>query len=310
MTLNPNFITAIPSPLHEDDTLHVEALEKEIADQFDAGINGLLVAGTMGAMQLLPDETYRQLVRQSVDFATGKGEILIGAGDSSLGRTLNRIDFLNSLPIDGVVILAPFITVPTQDELIDYYRALADASRAPLFLYDIPQLTRAKLEIDTVLILAEHPNIHGIKCSDDPAYMRQLIDLLGVRFRVVMAAALLLDTFLRQGFREHLDGIFCLFPRHVVALGRAAASEDWCAAAQIQQGINRTMRLLRKYALWPAITTLMNDLGTPGKFRPRPYRNWIPEEIDRFLTDPETQDVLEFLSGKTTAPSFKVEEQN
>jgi len=309
VALNPYFITAIATPLLEDDALHVEALEKEIADQFDAGINGLLVAGTMGSMQLLTDDTYSQLVRRSIEFAGRRGEILVGAGDSSLGRTLDRIKFLNSLPIDGVVVLAPFMTIPSQDELIDYYRAIADASRAPLFLYDIPQLTRAKIEIDTVLTLAKHPNIKGIKCSDDPAYMRQLIDLIGGEFRVVMAAALLLDTFLRQGFREHLDGIFCLFPQHVVALGRAAANEDWCAAAQIQHGINRTMRLLRGYALWPAITTLMNDLGTPGKFRPRPYRNWNIDEIERFLADPETQEVLRFLSGKTTAAAFKSEEQ-
>src|SRR5687768_13868415 len=308
MALNPHFITAIATPLHEDDSLHEEALEKEIADQFDAGINGLLVAGTMGSMQLLTDETYSRLVRRSVEFAARRGEVLIGAGDSSLGRTLDRIKFLNTLQIDGVVVLAPFMTVPSQDELVDYYRALAEASRAPLFLYDIPQLTRATLQIDTVLKLSEHPNIKGIKCSDDPAYMRQLIDLVGDRFRVVMAAALLLDTFLRQGFREHLDGIFCLFPRHVVALGRAAENGDWCAAAQIQQGINRTMRLLRRYALWPAITTLMNDLGTPGKFRPRPYRNWNLDETQRFLADPETQEVLQFLSGKTTAPAFQREE--
>ena len=309
MALNPHFITAIPTPLEEDDILHEEALEKEIADQFDAGINGLLVAGTMGAMQLLTDETYSRLVRRSVEFAAQRGEILIGAGDSSLGRTLDRIKFLNTVPIDGIVVLAPFMTVPSQDELIDYYRALAEASRAPLFLYDIPQLTRAKIDIDTVLTLAKHPNIKGIKCSDDPSYMRQLIDLIGGEFRVVMAAALLLDTFLRQGFREHLDGIFCLFPRHVVALGRAAATGDWCAAAQIQQGINRTMRLLRRYPLWPAITTLMNDLGTPGKFRPRPYRNWNRDEIECFLADPEAQEVLKFLSGKTTASAFKAEEQ-
>ena len=308
MALNPYFITAIATPLLEDDSLHVASLEKEIADQFDAGINGLLVAGTMGSMQLLPDTTYAQLVECSLEFGKGRGEILVGAGDSSLSRTLHRIKYLNALPIDGVVVLAPYVTVPSQEELIDYYRALADESRAPLFLYDIPQLTRAKLEIDTVLTLSEHPNIQGIKCSDDPAYMRQLIDLTEGRFRVVMATVLLLDTFLRQGFREHLDGIFCLFPRHVVAMGRAAESGDWHAAAQIQQGINRTMRLVRKYALWPAITALMNELGTPGLFRPRPYRNWGSQETARFLADPETQAVIEFLAGKATAAAFRAEE--
>jgi 4-hydroxy-tetrahydrodipicolinate synthase len=297
MPFKPRFITAIATPLNPDDSLHEEGLEIEIADQFNAGIDGLLVAGTMGAMQLLPDETYQQLVRWSLEFADGRGEVLVGAGDTSLGRTLERIRFLNEQRIDGVVVLAPYFTLPTQEELLDYYRALAEASRAPLYLYDIPQVTRAKLEIDTVLRLAEHPNIRGIKCSDEPTYARQLIDLIGDRFRVLMAASLLLDVFLRQGVREHLDGIFCLCPRQIVALGRAAQREDWTTATHLQQELNRTFRLLRARGLWPAFTALMNALGMPGRFRPRPYRQWDRAETSRFLGDAETQAVLAFLSG-------------
>ncbi len=309
MTLQARFFTAIATPLDADDRLYTEGLEKEITDQLDAGIDGLLVAGTMGSMQLLTDETYAGVVRQSIEFMKRRGEVFVGAGDASLGRTLRRIEFLNTLPIDGIVVLAPYLAAPTQSELIDYYTTLADFSRSPLYLYDIPQLTRTKLEFNTVVTLAAHPNVRGIKCSDDPSYMRQLIDELGDSFRVIMAASLLIDVFLRHGFNEHLDGIFCLCPRQVVAIGRAAASEDWQAAAQIQQGINRTMRLLGRYGIWPAFTTLMNALGTPGYFRPRPYGRWSPAEIESFLSDPETLEVIGFLSDKSTAPGRLIGEQ-
>lgn len=302
--LQPHFTTAIGTPLDAEDALHTEGLAKQIDDQFTGGIDGLLVAGTMGSMQLLTDDTYAELVRRSIEFTAGRGEVFVGAGDASLGRTLDRIEFLNGLKIDGVVVLAPYLAANTQAELIDYYRTLADASRAPLFLYDIPQLTRTKLEFRTVVTLAQHPNIRGIKCSDDPAYMRQLIDELGGRFRVIMATSLLMDVFLRHGFSEHLDGIFALCPSQVVAIGRAAANDDWSAATQIQQGIIRTMRLLGRYGIWTSFTTLMNALGTPGYFRPRPYGRWSAAEMDRFLADPETQDVLFWLSDKVVAPAF------
>jgi 4-hydroxy-tetrahydrodipicolinate synthase len=295
MKHQPYFITAIATPLHEDDTLHEEGLERLIADQREAGINGLLVGGTMGVMQLLTDETYHQLVKQSVDMARGHMEIMVGVGDTSLARTRQRMAFVNTLPIDAVVVVPPYWLPFNQNELIDYYRILADESHAPLFLYDNPAIFRTKIELETVLALAEHPNIGGIKCSDEPSYARQLTDLLGNNFRVIMAAPLLMDVFLRQGLREHLDGIFCLCPQQVVAIGQAVMQGENERAAQIQQGINQMMRLLRKEDIWSAFTVLMHQRGLPGRFMPRPHRLWDAEKTQRFLQEAEAQAVLQFL---------------
>lgn len=294
----PNFITAIATPLREDDSLHEEGLEKLIDFQLQAEIGGLLVGGTMGLMQLQTPDTYRLLMRRSIDFADGRTELLAGAGDVSFSNTCQRIEFLNTLPLDGVVVLPPYLIHFRQDELIDYYRSLAGLSRAPLYLYDLPQITHVKLELDTVLAIATHPNIRGIKCSDEPSYARQLIDLIGDRFRIVMAAPLLMDVFLRQGVMEHLDGVYCLFPRQVVGIGEAAQEQDWERAAHLQQGINRTMRLLRKHGLWLAFTALMNTIGVPGRMKPRPHRQWDASETRTFLEDEETQAILRFLRGE------------
>lgn len=295
MTRKPYFITAIATPLHEDDTLHEEGLELLIADQRAAGIDGLLVGGTMGVMQLLPDETYRRLVKRSVELASGRMEIIVGTGDTSYARTRERVAFVNTLSVDAVVVVPPYWLSFDQCEMIDYYRALADESQAPLFLYDNPAIFRTKIELDTVLALARHPNIRGIKCSDDPSYARQLIDLLGDDFRVIMAAPLLLDAFVRQGFMEHLDGIFCLCPRQIVAIGQAVTQGENERASQIQQEVNRMMRLLRKENVWRAFTALMHQRGFPGRFMPRPHRPWDSEKTQRFLQDSETQAVLRFL---------------
>jgi 4-hydroxy-tetrahydrodipicolinate synthase len=123
---------------------------------------------------------------------------------------------------------------------------LAEEARAPLFLYDHPQSTRVNLALDTVVKLSGHPNIRGIKCSDNPSYMRQLLDLTGDRFRVILAAPLLMDVFLRHGAREYLDGVFCLCPSQVVRIGRAAAEGNWQTAANLQQRLNALVRLLTR----------------------------------------------------------------
>src|SRR5205085_6899259 len=152
----------------------------------------------MGLMQLQSDVVYRDVVTtMTAQRWRGRGrvEIMVGAGDASFPRTRDRIEFLNTKPIDGVAVLCPYVFNFTQDELIDYYRALADVSKAPLFLYDLPQLTRCKLQFETVLELTKHPNIRGIKCSDEPAYARSLFDRVGHSFRIIIAQPELIDVF-------------------------------------------------------------------------------------------------------------------
>jgi 4-hydroxy-tetrahydrodipicolinate synthase len=77
-------ITALGTPLTDDEHLHIPGLEAQINDQLSHGINGILVAGTMGLMQLLTAETYRQLVEPSVRMNAGKAEMLVGVGDTAL----------------------------------------------------------------------------------------------------------------------------------------------------------------------------------------------------------------------------------
>ena len=103
-----HFITAIGTPLTEDEALHEQGLEAHLADQRNSHIDGILVGGTMGAMQLLTEETYRRLVRRAVELWAGHGEIFVGAGDTGLARTRERILFLNQFQIDGVAVLAPY----------------------------------------------------------------------------------------------------------------------------------------------------------------------------------------------------------
>jgi len=113
------FITAIGTPLTDNEELLVEGLAEELADQWTHGVSGVLVAGSMGAMQLLTDETYRQLVSRSVELSAGRGEILVGAGDAGHARTVQRIEFLNQFEIDGVAVITPFFWEFSQAELVD-----------------------------------------------------------------------------------------------------------------------------------------------------------------------------------------------
>ena len=285
MTQSIKMITALGTPLTPEEDLHVEGLKAHLQDQLDHGINGFLVAGTMGLMQLLKETTYRDLVAQSVACNAGRAEMLVGVGDTSYVRTLERIRMVEEFAIDGVVALAPFFIKYSQSDLIDYYRSLADASSRPLFLYDLPQTTGTKLEVETVLQLAEHPNIHGIKCSDHFVTIRPVMDVIGDQFRVIIAQPNLMDVLLRAGVYEHLDGIYGVVPEWIAAMVSATETEDWETLAEVQQDLSELLRVLQTFSapLFSSVTSLLNRRGIPGNFAPRPMRPiTVAEEAELF----------------------------
>ncbi|MES2530884.1 MAG: dihydrodipicolinate synthase family protein, partial [Pseudomonadota bacterium] len=101
---------------------------------------------------------------------------IMGIGGSHLGQTLAWVRRLAALEPAGLLVPAPSYIRPSQAGLIDWFRAIADASAAPVLLYDIPYRTGSTLTLETLLTLASHPNIRALKdCGGDAAKTRALI---------------------------------------------------------------------------------------------------------------------------------------
>lgn len=264
-------INAIGTPLNSDESVQLDGLHRHLDDQWAHSIDGVLIAGTMGLLQLLRDETYQQLVVRGVEFSQGRGEILVGAGDTSFVRTRDRIEFLNRQKLDGVVVLSPYFVRFSQSELVDYFTALANISKHPLYLYHLPALTGAELAIQTVVELAAHPNIRGIKCSCDWEWTRQLRDRLPDQLRIVVAQATRVVELAKLGVIDHLDGIFSLAPGWVHAMRTACHHHQWQRAEKYQLQIRQLLEVVQSVGVFPAFTAIANSLGVAGNFAPAPY---------------------------------------
>lgn len=286
-------ISAIGTPLTDNgERLHVEGLEAQVEDQWRGGMTGLLVAGTMGMLQLLSDETWEDLVDHCIRLSRGRGEVLVGVGDAGLTRTLARVERTNARKVDGVVALSPYFLKFGQAELVDYYTAIADASRHPLYLYDLPVLTGTKLSLETVATLARHRNIAGIKCSCEFNWTRQLLDLNLPDFRVIVAQAELIDVLFRAGVTAHLDGIFAAAPHWVSDIARSAVRGDWESAAVAQKKLIALLQLVREGPVMPTFSAIMNARGIPGNFAPRPHRPLDARRREAVLQSPIVRELL------------------
>jgi 4-hydroxy-tetrahydrodipicolinate synthase len=291
--MTTRLISAICTPLTDDDSLHVDGLAAHLDDQWRHGIQGVLVGGTMGLMQLLDDAAYNDLVRHSVEFSRGRGEILVGVGDTSFKRTLNRIRYVEQFDVDGIVILSPYFYQLNQAELIAYFQGLADQSKKPIFMYDLPARTKTSLELDTVLQLSKHPNIRGIKCSGEWTGTRRLMDHVQGDFRVVPAQPLIVDTLARCGIGENLDGIYSIVPGLSMSIVEAVArGDDKLAAAQQSKLTELLMLIITAYPLFPACTALLNARGIPGKVHPHPMKSLSKEQMEKLLSDPRVSGLL------------------
>lgn len=292
--MTTGLISAICTPLEADGSLHRAGLEAHLDDQWRHGISGVLAAGTMGLMQLQSDRAYAALISETARLTRGRGEVLVGVGDTSLARTRARIELTQQSAIDGVVVLTPYFLKFGQAELIDYYRAVADLSTKPVYIYLLPALTGVWLEPETVIALSEHPNIRGIKCSVPLDWARQLRDRLTRPWRVIPAQPQLVDFVIRCGFDENLDGLFAVFPRLSAQITVAARGGRWDEAAEHQRRLAQISRLLtHKYPLFPACTALLNARGITGNFAPVPLRPLDAAERERFLSEPLIQQHLE-----------------
>jgi 4-hydroxy-tetrahydrodipicolinate synthase len=291
--MRTHVISAICTPLKDDDSLHLDGLAAHLDDQWRHGISGVLIGGTMGLMQLLDDDTYRDLVRHGTQLAHGRGEVLVGAGDTSFRRTLERIRYVEQFDVDGIVVLAPFFYQLGQTELLAYFQGLADQSRKPVYLYDLPQRTKTNLELETVLQLSKHPNIRGIKCSGEWTATRRLMDRVGDGFRVVPAQPSLVDMLVRCGVHGNLDGIFAILPELTIGIVEAAEREDYALAAVQQGKLTEFLHLIAtKYPLFHACSAVLTARGIPGKVHPSPMKSLESGQLEQLSSEPLVRELL------------------
>ena len=151
------------------------SLKKLVEHLHAEGVTGLVVLGSTGEASAL-DDAEQDAVLDTVLSAANGLPVIAGLAGNHVGHLHKRLNHFNTLPLHAVLSPAPYYVRPSQAGLLAHFSALAEASRAPLVLYDIPYRTGVPLERDTVLALADHSNIVGIKdCGGSSEKSREII---------------------------------------------------------------------------------------------------------------------------------------
>lgn len=157
-------LTAIVTPFDEEGGLNVQSLKEQVNRQLAAG-NGIFCGGTNGEFFVLNEQEKITVTAACVEEVAGRANVVAHIGEIATRETIRLGKQLEKLGVDAVSVITPYFVPLKQNELINHYTAVADALSVPVFLYNIPARTGNTLEPQTVRVLAEHPNIIGIKDS-------------------------------------------------------------------------------------------------------------------------------------------------
>ncbi len=169
-------LVAIVTPMFEDGSLDIPALNALIDYHIDQGTDGIVIVGTTGESPTVDFDEHCLLIKTAVRQVNGRVPVIAGTGANSTKEAIVLTQKAKELGADACLLVAPYYNKPTQEGLYQHFGAVAQAVDIPQILYNVPGRTGCDITNETVLRLAMHPNIVGIK--DATGGMERGTDLL------------------------------------------------------------------------------------------------------------------------------------
>ena len=181
-------ITALITPFFEGE-IDWNSLESLLVDQIDQGISGFVINGTTAESPNLSeqevDEIFAFCKRVSLE-KKFNGPLILGTGSNSTAKTVELNKKAEQMGADATLVVVPYYNKPPQRGLVAHFETVASQANLPILLYNVPGRTIASLSIESIVELARHPNIIGIKeASGDLQIVKKLIDQIDTQFSLL-----------------------------------------------------------------------------------------------------------------------------
>jgi 4-hydroxy-tetrahydrodipicolinate synthase len=228
--------TAIVTPF-KNGQLDEAALARLVKRQIQGGVDGIVPVGTTGESPTVDCDEHIRVIELAVKFAAGKIKVLAGTGANSTTEAISLTIAAEKAGADGSLQVAPYYNKPTQEGLYHHFKAIADNTKLPIFLYSIPGRCGIEIAVPTVKRLAAScKNIIGIKEAGGNAdRVSQFRAALGAKFEILSGDDSLTLPFMAVGAQGVISVASNVAPREVAAMVRAFAAGDAKKALQIHK---------------------------------------------------------------------------
>jgi 4-hydroxy-tetrahydrodipicolinate synthase len=229
-------IPPMVTPLLADNlSLDSEGVQQLVEHLVSGGVHGIFILGTTGESTSLSYKTRERLIVESCKAVNGRVPVFVGITDTSIEESVHLALIAKESGAAAVVAAPPYYYGLGQEELYKYYWSLADQVTLPLFLYNMPSHTKINIDVKTVVRLAEHPNIVGLKDSSANAvYFQSLCYVLKTNFSLLVGPEEITAETVLMGGNGGVNGGANLFPKLYVALYNAAVAKDFARIEELQ----------------------------------------------------------------------------
>ena len=280
------------TPFDKDLNVDVERLRTFIDWQIEQGIHGLIPLGSTGEFLSMTDDERRLVAKTVIDQAGGRVPVLVGTGAENTNDVIRYSQEAEQLGADGLMIIPPYYSCPTEDELYHHYKQVSDAVSLPIMIYNNPNAANVDMMPETVARLAEIENVAYIKESTlEITRVRDILRLCGDKIGVIGGVL---------GFESYVEGAIGwvavgsnVMPKEFADLYTATVVEkDLDRAREVYQHILPVIDFVFGHRYVSGTKALLESMGK-SVGHPRPPRLPSPRE-DKVWAD----DIVRKLSLK------------
>ena len=254
--------TAMVTPF-SGGTINESKIREMVDFQIENGISGLVPCGTTGESPTLTHKEHHRVIDIVIDAAAGRVPVIAGSGSNNTAEAISLTDHAKEAGADAALLITPYYNRPRQNGLIEHYRTVARNCDIPLIVYNCPGRTGVNTDVETIVVLANEPNIIGIK--EASGNMDQICDIILSTpddFTLLSGDDSMTVPMISVGAKGVISVTSNVVPGKMSALTAAALDGDFVTANKIHSEIYSLMRNLMKVETNPSpVKTAMNILG-------------------------------------------------
>ena len=281
---------ALSTPFSADGSVSVEDIKHNIAKYNTTGLAGYVAIGSTGESVLLSRKEVEAVLITVKESAAPGMRLIAGTGAESTAETIERTKRAAELGYHFALVKTPYYYKPLYkpEVFIAHFRRVADASPIPVILYSVPQFTGVALEAPEVGVLAQHPNIIGIKeSSGNVQRAAEMLAAVPPSFQILVGSASMMFPSMVLGVCGAILALASALPELCVALFNAVRTDDLETARALQAIILPTSKVIVSQCGIPGVKYAMDLAG---------YRGGVPRQPLLPLSEDQKQAIREVLA--------------
>ena len=212
---------AMTTKFTRDDQLDLPLLEKNIETQIDAGIDGLILGGTLGEASVLTNSEKETLVKFAVQITNGRIPVLLNIAEGATNEALKQAEYARRWGAKGLMMLPPMRYKTDHRETVTYFKTVAKSTGLPIMIYNNPVDYKTEITLDMFEEMIECSNIQAVKESTrDVSNVTRLKNRFGDRLKVLCGIDTIAMEEILMGADGWVGGLVCAFPEETVAIYR------------------------------------------------------------------------------------------